>query len=100
MSLSVFNTLTHRKETFSPIHPPRVGLYTCGPTVYDFAHLGNFRSYVAEDLIRRYLAYSGFQVHHVMNITDIDDKTIRKAQETRQESHLLHSHHWLLTSIL
>lgn len=80
MSLQVFNTLTRRKETFIPIDAPNVGLYTCGPTVYDFAHLGNFRSYVAEDLIKRYLIYRGFQVRHVMNITDIDDKTIRKAQ--------------------
>jgi len=84
MSLTVFNTLSHRKETFTPINPPAVGLYTCGPTVYDYAHLGNFRSYVAEDLIKRYLAYRGFQVRHVMNITDIDDKTIRKAREENQ----------------
>ncbi|HDP95457.1 MAG TPA: cysteine--tRNA ligase [Candidatus Aminicenantes bacterium] len=84
MSLRVFNTLTSQKERFVPIASPAVGFYTCGPTVYDFAHLGNFRSYVAEDLIKRYLTYRGFRVRHVMNITDIDDKTIRKAQSENQ----------------
>jgi len=59
----------------------KIGLYTCGPTVYDFNHIGNFRSYVAEDIIKRYLIYRGYQVTHIMNITDIDDKTIRKSNE-------------------
>lgn len=81
MNLTVFNTLSRSKETFTPINPPAVGFYTCGPTVYDFAHIGNFRSYVAEDLIKRYLTYLGYQVRHIMNITDIDDKTIRKSRE-------------------
>ena len=75
----VYNTLSNRIEPFEPISGKRVGLYTCGPTVYDFAHIGNFRSYLAEDLIKRYLVFRGFEVVHVMNITDIDDKTIRKA---------------------
>lgn len=77
--LKVYNTLSNRIEPFEPISGKRVGLYTCGPTVYDFAHIGNFRSYLAEDLIKRYLVFRGFEVVHVMNITDIDDKTIRKA---------------------
>lgn len=77
--LKVYNTLSNQVEEFVPISGRRVGLYTCGPTVYDFAHIGNFRSYLAEDLIKRYLIYRGYDVVHVMNITDIDDKTIRKA---------------------
>jgi cysteinyl-tRNA synthetase len=77
----VYNTLTNRIETFKPIHEGKIGLYTCGPTVYDFAHIGNFRSYVFEDLIKRYLIYLGYGVRQVMNITDIDDKTIKKANE-------------------
>jgi len=81
MSLRFWNTMTRRLDEFQPLEPGRVGLYTCGPTVYDFAHLGNFRAYIFEDLLRRYLEYSGFQVTQVMNITDIDDKTIRRSRE-------------------
>lgn len=81
--LKVYNTLSNRLEEFIPITGKKVGLYTCGPTVYDYAHIGNFRSYLAEDLIKRYLLYRGYQVLHVMNITDIDDKTIRKSMEAR-----------------
>ncbi len=76
-----YNTLTNRIETFKPIHEGKIGLYTCGPTVYDFAHIGNFRSYVFEDLVKRYFIYLGYRVQQVMNITDIDDKTIKKAHE-------------------
>jgi cysteinyl-tRNA synthetase len=76
-----YNTLTRRLEEFRPIAEGRVGLYTCGPTVYDFPHIGNYRSYLFEDLVKRFLAFLGFRVTHVMNITDIDDKTIRKANE-------------------
>ena len=68
-------------EEFKPIKDGKVGLYTCGPTVYDFAHIGNFRTYVFEDLLRRFLEYEGFKVKHVMNLTDVEDKTIRKARE-------------------
>ncbi len=78
-SLKLFNSLTRQKETFTPRIPGKVSLYTCGPTVYDFAHIGNFRTYVFEDLLRRTLAYFGLQVTHVMNLTDVDDKTIRGA---------------------
>ncbi|MFQ6135579.1 MAG: cysteine--tRNA ligase [Candidatus Hydrothermarchaeales archaeon] len=75
--LRLYNTLTRRKEEFIPIEKGRVKMYTCGPTVYDYAHIGNFRAYVFEDILRRYLKYKGFQVTQVMNLTDVDDKTIR-----------------------
>ncbi len=74
------NTLSGRTEEFQPLTPGRVKLYTCGPTVYDYAHIGNYRAYVFEDLLKRFLQMSGLTVTHVMNITDVDDKTIRGAQ--------------------
>jgi len=73
------NTLSGAKENFVPLVAGEVKLYTCGPTVYDEAHIGNFRAYMFEDLLKRFLKYSGFKVTHVMNITDVDDKTIRGA---------------------
>ncbi|MBP1661626.1 MAG: cysteinyl-tRNA synthetase, partial [Candidatus Aminicenantes bacterium] len=73
------NTLGGKVEEFVPIEPGRVRLYTCGPTVYDYPHIGNWRAYVFEDLLKRFLKYRGFDVLHVMNITDVDDKTIRGA---------------------
>jgi len=76
MSLRFFNTLTRTKEEFYTIHPGEVRMYTCGPTVYDFAHIGNFRAYVFGDILRRYLEYKGYKVKYVMNLTDVDDKTI------------------------
>ncbi|MGQ9673350.1 MAG: cysteine--tRNA ligase [Candidatus Aminicenantales bacterium] len=76
-----FNTLSGQKEEFKPLVPGEVKLYTCGPTVYDFAHIGNFRAYVFEDLLKRFLLFMGFKVIHVMNITDVDDKTIRGARK-------------------
>jgi len=79
--MKFYNTLTNKIETFKEIKKGAIGLYTCGPTVYDFAHIGNFRSYVFEDLVKRYFIYRGFHMEHVMNITDIDDKTIKKANE-------------------
>ncbi|MEA3399109.1 MAG: cysteine--tRNA ligase [Patescibacteria group bacterium] len=83
--LTIFNTLSKEKELFKPLNPPRVGLYTCGPTVYDYPHIGNYRAYVFGDLLKRYLKYSNFEVKHVMNITDVDDKTIKKAKEENKE---------------
>lgn len=74
--LKFYNTLTRKKEIFKPIKKGDVSLYTCGPTVYDFAHIGNFRAYIFEDILRRYLEYKGYKVKHIMNLTDIDDKTI------------------------
>ena len=77
MPLKFFNTLSRQLEEFKPIEPGHVRLYTCGPTVYNHAHIGNFRAYTFEDLLRRYLKYSGYKVTQVMNLTDIDDKTIK-----------------------
>jgi len=79
--LRLYNTMTRRKEEFVPLDPPNVGLYTCGPTVYSYIHIGNLRTFMFEDLLRRYLSYKGFRVTQVMNITDIDDKTIKGAKE-------------------
>jgi cysteinyl-tRNA synthetase len=80
MPLVFKNTLTRTKEEFKSMEPGKVRMYTCGPTVYNFAHIGNFRTYMFEDLLRRYLQYKGYQVTQVMNLTDIDDKTIRGSQ--------------------
>lgn len=80
--MKLFNTLTRQAEEFMPLRPPQVGLYTCGPTVYNYAHIGNLRAFMFEDLLRRYLEYKGFQVRHVMNITDVEDKIIRTVRET------------------
>jgi len=79
-----YNTYSHLKEEFHPIIPGEVRLYTCGPTVHDFAHLGNFRAYLFEDLLRRTLKFFGYQVTQVMNLTDVDDKIIRKSRESGQ----------------
>lgn len=75
MKLKLFNTLTRTKEIFTPIDPPNVGLYTCGPTVYNYAHIGNLRTYIFEDILKRVLIYNGFKVKHVMNITDVGHLT-------------------------
>ena len=80
--IRLHNTLSGRLEEFVPIESGSVKLYTCGPTVYDFPHIGNWRSYVFEDLLKRLFLYRGFRVLHVMNITDVDDKTIRGANAT------------------
>jgi cysteinyl-tRNA synthetase len=76
-----FNTLSGTIEFFEPILPGKVKLYTCGPTVYDYPHIGNYRAYMFEDLLKRFLKFEGFKVTHVMNITDVDDKTIKGAKE-------------------
>lgn len=78
--IKIFNTLGRKKEEFKPIEPGIVKLYTCGPTVYDFAHIGNFRAYIFEDLLHRYFEFRGYKVIRVMNITDVDDKTIAGAK--------------------
>ena len=79
--IKLFNSLTHKLEEFKPIKPAEVGFYICGPTVYDYAHIGNLRSMILGDLIRRVLEYNYFQVKQVMNITDVDDKTIRESKK-------------------
>ena len=85
MPLRLFNTYSRDIEEFAPSDPAgrRINMYTCGPTVYSRAHIGNFRAYVFEDLLQRHLELRGYQVHRVMNITDVDDKTIRGAREAK-----------------
>ena len=83
MSLRIFNTLTRSLQEFVPDDPKKVGLYCCGPTVYDFAHIGNFRTFVFADLVRRFLEFEGFGVRHVMNVTDVEDKIIKRVGETK-----------------
>lgn len=78
------NTLSGRIEPFVPLTPGEVKLYACGPTVYDYAHIGNFRAFVFEDLLRRFLEFKGFKVQHVMNLTDVDDKTIGGANREKK----------------
>src|ERR1700723_89262 len=75
------NTLTNRLEPLAPIHSGEVRIYTCGPTVYDFAHIGNFRTFVFQDILRRFLHSRGLRVLQVMNLTDVDDRIIQKAVE-------------------
>jgi len=82
MAIQFYNSMTRAKETLQPIEPGKVGLYTCGPTIYNYAHIGNFRAYMFEDLLKRYLKYRGFAVHHIMNLTDVEDKLIRTCRET------------------
>ena len=83
MSLQFYNSLKKEKEIFQPIEKGKVGLYTCGPTVYDYAHIGNFRTFMFEDLLKRWLLHLRYDVKHVMNITDVDDKTIKKAKQMK-----------------
>jgi len=81
--LKLYNTLTKKVEEFNPINPPNVRMYICGPTVYDFFHIGNARTFIMADIIRKYLEYKGFKVKFVMNLTDIDDKIIKKSIEEK-----------------
>lgn len=81
--LKLYNTLTRRKEAFKPIEKKLVKIYSCGPTSYNYAHIGNFRAYVCVDILKRYLKYKGYKVKHVMNITDVDDKIIKGATNER-----------------
>src|ERR1051325_4383634 len=84
MPLRFYNTLTQEVEPFTPLSDNTVRMYTCGPTVYDYAHIGNFRSFVFVDLLRRWLRASGHKLDHVMNITDVDDKIIQNAVALHQ----------------
>ena len=85
MALKLFNTLSRSVQEFAPLDPTqkKVGMYCCGPTVYDFAHIGNWRTFVFADLVRRTLEFSGYDVQHVMNITDIEDKIIKRVRENK-----------------
>ena len=91
MPLQLFNTLSGKTETFEPSEDKLVRMYSCGPTVYDYGHIGNFRTFIMVDLLRRFLRQSGYKLKHVMNITDVDDKIIRNAAkehlDTRTYTH-------------
>ncbi|MBS1770492.1 MAG: class I tRNA ligase family protein, partial [Acidobacteria bacterium] len=79
MMLKLFNTLSRRLEEFEPIEAGRVRMYICGPTVWNFAHIGNFRTFIFGDVLRRYLKFKGFELTHVFNLTDIDDRIINES---------------------
>jgi cysteinyl-tRNA synthetase len=81
MAVVVYNTLTRRKEPLVPMEPGKIGIYACGPTVYNFFHIGNARAFVLFDVVRRYLQYRGYTVRYVQNLTDVDDKIIKQAKE-------------------
>ncbi|MBW2978483.1 cysteine--tRNA ligase [Candidatus Woesearchaeota archaeon] len=83
MAFKIYNTLSREKELFKPIKKGHVNMYICGPTVYNFPHIGNYRAYVAGDLLNRYLKYLGYKVKFVQNLTDVDDKTIRDSQKQK-----------------
>ena len=79
--MQIYNTQTRRKEEFKPIEPGKVRIYCCGPTVYNYFHIGNARPFIVFDTLRRYLEHKGYEVKYVQNFTDIDDKMIRRANE-------------------
>ena len=79
MALRFYNTLTQEFEDFKPLEGNTVRMYTCGPTVYNFVHIGNFRTFTFQDILRRWLHYRGYKLNHVMNVTDVDDKIIINA---------------------
>ncbi|MFC4098310.1 cysteine--tRNA ligase [Paenibacillus xanthanilyticus] len=81
MSLHIYNTMTREKEEFEPLVPGKVNMYVCGPTVYDYIHIGNARPAIFFDVVRRYLESSGYEVNYIVNFTDVDDKLIRKAEQ-------------------
>src|SRR6185503_10122105 len=83
MGLKLFNTLTRSVQEFAPLDPAgeKAGIYCCGPTVHDVAHIGNFRTFIFSDLLRRYLKFKGYVVRHVVNITDVEDKIIKRVRE-------------------
>lgn len=85
MSITIFNTLTRQKEDFKPLEEGKVSMYVCGPTVYNYIHIGNARPAIVFDTVRRYLEYKGFQVDYVLNFTDVDDKIIKAANELDEE---------------
>ncbi len=86
MAIKIYNTYTRKKEEYTPLHADVTGFYTCGPTVYDYFHIGNARAFIVFDMIRRYLIYRGYRVRYVMNLTDIDDKIIKRANEQGVDS--------------
>jgi len=84
MALKFYNFLTHKKEKFKSLRPKQAGFYACGPTVYNYAHIGNLRTYIFEDVLKRTLEYSGYKVKYVMNITDVEDKIIRDSKKAKK----------------
>src|SRR5436305_1906973 len=84
MALRFYNTLTQELEVFHPLHDNTVRMYTCGPTVYNFVHIGNFRTFTFQDILRRWLQYRGYKLDHVMNVTDVDDKIIVNAAREKK----------------
>ena len=82
--LKLYNSLTRQKEVFKPLQPGKVGMYVCGITIYDLCHIGHGRTFVAFDMIVRYLRYSGYDVNFLRNITDVDDKIIKRAAENKE----------------
>ena len=87
--MKIFNTLSRRKEEFVPLEPGKVKMYVCGPTVYNFIHIGNARPMIVFDTVRRYFEYKGYEVNYVSNFTDVDDKIIKKAIEEGVESEVI-----------
>ena len=85
MELRIYNTLTRQKEVFTPLDPKRVRMFVCGPTVYDLSHIGHARTYIAFDMVARVLRKFGYPLEYVVNITDIDDKIINRANETNKK---------------
>src|SRR5699024_9683643 len=85
MSITIYNTLTRKKEVFQPLEEDKVKMYVCGPTVYNYIHIGNARPAVVFDTVRRYLEYSGYEVQYVLNFTDVDDKIIKAANELGED---------------
>ncbi|WP_369404949.1 class I tRNA ligase family protein [Piscibacillus salipiscarius] len=85
MTIKLYNTLTRQKETFKTIEENKVKMYVCGPTVYNYIHVGNARPAIVFDTVRRFLEYSGYEVEYVLNFTDVDDKLIKAANELNEE---------------
>ena len=87
--MKIYNTLTRQKDEFIPIEEGKVGMYVCGPTVYNFMHIGNARPMIVFDTVRRYFEYKGYKVTYVSNYTDVDDKIIKKANEEGVDSSVI-----------
>lgn len=85
MRINIYNTLTRKKEEFVPLEPGKVKMYVCGPTVYNYIHIGNARPAIVYDTVRKYLEYSGYDVNFVSNFTDVDDKLIKAANELGED---------------
>src|SRR5690625_2838370 len=85
MAIKIYNTLTRNKEVFKPLEEGKVGIYVCGPTVYNYIHIGNARPAIVFDTVRRYFEFKGYDVNYVLNFTDVDDKIIATAKESGKE---------------